>query len=193
MAKKKISSKSESKVPAKAKAGAAQTGRPSATIEISLESEAAEIVKEIVEIAQRIDESGLETLLNAARAVETKGKIERFNRELNVAADKAARRRRELTAPEYRVQIERTQDDFFVIQLDAVRVFFNRQEMREITRRCHAAKDSVDAARRMFRWFEKERSDLLADAGINSERNPYLIDLYEQVIRTYKVKTPPAD
>ncbi len=146
------------------------------------------MVGEIVAIAQRIDEAGLETLLNAARAVDMKGKIERFNRELNVVVDKAAQRRREANAPEYRVLIEKTQDDFFIIQLDAVRVFFNRQEMREITRLCHAARDSTAAARRMFRWFEKERSDLLTDAGINSERNPYLIDLYERVISTYKVK-----
>ncbi len=192
MAKKKTSSKSVSKTPVKAKAGAAQTEKPSTIIEISLESEAAEIVREIVGIAERIDESGLETLLNAARAVDMKGKIEQFNRELNVVADKAARRRRELNAPEYRVQIERTKDDFFIIQLDTARIFFNRQEMREITHRCHAAKNAPDAARRMYRWFEKERSDLLTDAGINSERNPYLIDLYEQVIRTYKVKTPPT-
>ena len=194
MAKKKTSSKSGSRTPAKAiaKAGAAQAEKPSTIIEISLESEAAEIVREIVGIAERIDESGLETLLNAARAVDMKGKIEQFNRELNVVADKAARRRRELNAPEYRVRIERTKDDFFIIQLDTARVFFNRQEMREITHRCHAAKNSADGARRMYRWFEKERSDLLTDAGINSERNPYLIDLYEQVIRTYKVKTPPT-
>ncbi|MCK4515973.1 MAG: hypothetical protein KAU31_11985, partial [Spirochaetaceae bacterium] len=103
MAKKKTGSKSGSRTPAKAKAGAVQAGKPSTIIEISLESEAAEIVREIVGIAERIDESGLETLLNAARAVDMKGKIEQFNRELNVVADKAARRRRELNAPEYRV------------------------------------------------------------------------------------------
>jgi len=192
MAKKKADSKTGSRAPVKQQAATPRTKQPSTVIEITLESEAAEIVKEIVGIAQRIDEAGLVTLLNAARAVDMKGKIEKFNRELNVVAEKASRRRRELNAPEYRVQIERTEDDFFVIQLDTARVFFNRQEMREITRRCHAAKDGPDAARRMYRWFEKERGDLLTDAGINSERNPYLIDLYEQVISTYKVKTPPT-
>jgi len=192
MAKKKASSKTGSVTSAKQQAATPRKKQPSTVIEISLEAEAAEIVTEIVGIAQRIDDAGLQTLLNAARAVDMKGKIEKFNRELNVVAEKASRRRRELNAPEYRVRIERTEDDFFVIQLDTARVFFNRQEMREITRRCHAAKDAPDAARRMYRWFEKERSDLLTDAGINSERNPYLIDLYEQVISTYKVKTAPT-
>lgn len=186
MATKKTSRSSASKPPAKPRASHA--GKTSTTIEISLESGAVEIVREIIGIAQRIDNSGLESLLKTARAVETKGKIERFNRELNVVAATAAQRRRELSAPEYRVNIERTEDDFFVIQFDAARVFFNRREMREITGLCQASRNSADAARRMFRWFEKERSDLLADAGINSAKNPYLIDLYEQVISTYKVK-----
>jgi len=165
-----------------------QSTTPASTIGITLTGEAADSVREIVAIAHRIDAGGLQILLNAARAVETKGKIETFNRELNVAADKAARKRREVATPDYRVMIERTEDDFFIIQLDDARIFFNRQEMREITRVCHAAKTPTAAARNLFRWFEKERSDLLVDAGIKSESNPYLADLYEEVIATYKVK-----
>lgn len=157
-------------------------------IETVLEGEAAEIVREIVGIAERLDGEGLEQLMRTAHALETKGKIERFNRELNVAAEKAAQVRRDLTVPEYRVDVEETPDGFFVIQLDQVRVFFNRQELRAITRLCHAARDAPDGARRMFRWFEKERGDFLADAGIDSDRNPYLIALYEVIVTTYTVK-----
>jgi hypothetical protein len=188
MATKKPTPKGESHTHKKTRTSLPKTPGSTTTIKISVTGEAADIVKEIVGIAERIDDGGLQLLLNAARAVETKGKIETFNRELNVVADRAARKRREHAAPEYRVLIERTKDDFFIIQLDDARVFFNRQEMREITRLCHAAKAPADGARRMFRWFEKERGDLLVDAGINSERNPYLVDLYEQVIATYKVK-----
>lgn len=153
---------------------------------------AAEVIGEIVEIARTLGEPELTALLNAAHALQTKQKIESFNRELNVAADKAARRRREITAPDYRVSIEETDDGFFVIQLDSARVFFNRAELREITRICHAtaaaSNPGAAAARRMFKWFEKERSDLLVDAGINSDRNPYLLELYDVVVSTYTVK-----
>lgn len=157
-------------------------------IETVLKGDAAEIVREIVGIAERLDGEGLEQLMRTAQALETKGKIERFNRDLNVAAEKAAQVRRDLTAPEYQVDVEETPEGFFVIQFDHVRVFFNRQELRAITRLCHAARDAADGARRMFRWFEKERGDLLADAGIDSDRNPYLIGLYEVIVTTYTVR-----
>lgn len=146
------------------------------------------LIDEIVSIAKRLDDDGLELLLEQAKVVEYKGKIEQFNRRLNVAAHQAIEARREAGRPDYHVNIERTEDDFFVIQLDDARVFFNRNEMRELTRICHKAKDEPAGARNLFRWFERERSDLLADAGVSSNRSPYLRNLYEVIVNTYTVK-----
>lgn len=147
-----------------------------------------ELIDEIVSIAKRLDDDGLELLLEQAKVVEYKGKIEQFNRRLNVATRQAIDARREAGRPDYHVEVERTEDDFFVIQLDDARVFFNRNEMRELTRICHKAKDEAAGARNLYRWFERERSDLLADAGISSNRSPYLRNLYEFIVNTYTVK-----
>jgi len=147
-----------------------------------------ELIEEIVAIAKRLDDDGLELLLEQAKVVEYKGKIEQFNRRLHVAAHQAVEARHEAGRPDYYVTVERTEDGFFVIQLDDARVFFNRNEMRELTRICHKAKDEAAAARNLFRWFERERSDLLADAGISSNRSPYLRNLSDVIVNTYKVK-----
>ncbi len=147
-----------------------------------------QLLSGIVEIAERLEDDGLELLLEQAKVVEYKGKIERFNRRLNVAAREAVEARREAGRRSYDVEIERTDDDFFIIQLDDQRIFFNINEMRELTRICHKAKDAAAATRMLFRWFEEERSDLLADAGINSNRSPYLVRLYELIISRYKVR-----
>jgi hypothetical protein len=128
-------------------------------------------------------------LLEQAQVVRYKGQIEEFNRQLNTAATKAAKARREASRPDYSVAIERNEDDFFIIQMDSARIFFNIQEMREITRICHRAKNEYAGARFLFRWFEQERGDLLVDTGINSERSPYLYELYDLIINTYKVKS----
>ena len=146
------------------------------------------LLVQIVQIAKRLSDDGLELLHEQAKVVEYKGKIEAFNAQLNVAKAEAVEARREASNPDYRVSIERTEDDFFLIQLDDIRVFFNLDEMRAITKTCHRAKDAAAGARMLYRWFEQERSDLLADAGINSNRNPYLGELYDLVLSTYKVK-----
>mgnify|MGYP006283487545 FL=1 len=147
-----------------------------------------ELLDQIVSIAKGLEDDGLELLLEQAKVVEYKGKIEKFNRRLNVAAREAIAARQEAGRPDYHVTIERTEDDFFIIQLDDQRVFFNRNELRELTRICHKAKDRNAAARNLFKWFERERSDLLADTGINSNRSPYLHNLYEVIVSTYKVR-----
>ena len=147
-----------------------------------------QILLEIVSIAQRLEDDGLELLLQQAKVVEYKGKIEKFNRRLHVAAHEAIEARRQAAAPAYRVHIERTNDDFFIIQLDDARVFFNLNELRALTRICHKAKDAAAAKRMLFRWFDQERSDLLADTGISSNQSPYLDKLYEVIVTTYKVR-----
>ena len=147
-----------------------------------------ELISQIVEIARGLEDDGLELLLDQAKVVEYKGKIETFNRRLNVAAHEAAEARHAAARPDYYVAVERTPEDFFVIQMDDQRVFFNLAEMRELTRICHKAKDANAGARNLFRWFERERSDLLADASISSARSPYLTGLYETIVSTYKVK-----
>ncbi len=146
------------------------------------------LIANIVEIAKRLSGQGLELLQEQAKVVEYKDKIEAFNAQLNVAKAEALEARRKASAPNYSVTIERTEDDFFLIQLDDVRVFFNLEEMRALTRTCHRAKDPAAGSRMLYRWFESERSDLLSDAGINSNRNPYLGELYDLITSTYTVR-----
>ncbi|MFP4376141.1 MAG: hypothetical protein ACLFP4_03770 [Spirochaetales bacterium] len=148
-----------------------------------------EIIGEINEIAEGLDDASLALLLEQAQVVRYKGQIEEFNRQLNTAATRAAQARREASRPDYSVAIERNEDDFFIIQMDSARIFFNIQEMRELTKICHRAKDEYAGARLLFRWFDKERSDLLADTGINTERSPYLYELYDLIVNTYKVRS----
>ena len=181
----------------KATARKATAREAGATKDVATRSEAgrpepneyrSDLIAKIVGIAEGLEDDGLELLFEQAKVVEYKGKIEKFNRRLHVAAREAIEARRNAARPDYRVSIERTKDNFFIIQLDDARIFFNLGELREITRICHKAKDEKAAARNLFRWFEQERSDLLADAGVNSNRSPYLAGIYETVVNTYKVK-----
>ena len=139
-------------------------------------------------IAGGLDDAALELLLAQAQLLDHKGKIEKFNRQLNLAAVKAVEARKAAARPAFDVTVERTKDDFFIIQMDQARIFFNRGELREITRICHAAANEAGGARRLYAWFARERSDLLADVGINTERSPYLANLYHVIISTYTVK-----
>ncbi len=179
--------------PAARKAPARPADPPSTSTPVELGDaqggDRAATIAEIVEIAEGLDDAGLALLLKQAQVVRYKGQIEEFNRQLNSAAGRAAQARRDANRPDYAVDIERTPDDFFIIKMDSARVFFNRGELRELTKICHKVANARTGAKRLFRWFEEERSDLLADAGINSDSSPYLTELYELIVSTYKVKS----
>jgi hypothetical protein len=87
------------------------------------------------------------------------------------------------------VLIVRRSETSFFIHISGRKQFFNLDEMRQITRICHAAKDGVDGARRLHRWLKKERDDVLKDTGIESPRDSRLQELHGIVISNYTTRT----
>ncbi|NBF41317.1 MAG: hypothetical protein GVY14_12970 [Spirochaetes bacterium] len=84
------------------------------------------------------------------------------------------------------VSITRRSDTSFLISVTGTRVFFNRQEMREMTRIAHAASGAADGARRLHRWLARERSDFLKDTGAGGAGDPRLAELWSVIVSTYK-------
>jgi hypothetical protein len=88
------------------------------------------------------------------------------------------------------VSVTRRSETSFIITVTGTRVFFNRQEMRDLTRIAHAAGDAADGARRLHRWLSRERSDFLKDTGAARPGDPRLQELWSVITSTYR---PPAE
>ena len=95
-------------------------------------------------------------------------------------------RAEQTTRHEPPVSITRRSETSFLITVAGTRVFFNRQEMREMTRIAHAASGAADGARRLHRWLARERSDFLKDTGAMRAGDPRLHELWSVIVSTYK-------
>ncbi len=84
--------------------------------------------------------------------------------------------------------VEQTEAGFFMICVGRDRIFFNRDELRELARICWKSEDAPKGASRMFRWLERERRDFLNDTGIARPNSAALRNLYKFIISHYKVK-----
>ncbi|MFP4567129.1 MAG: hypothetical protein ACLFNX_11565 [Spirochaetaceae bacterium] len=102
------------------------------------------------------------------------------------AAEPGASDDAEATPREPPVSITRRSETSFIITVTGTRVFFNRQEMRELTRIAHAAGDAADGAGRLHRWLARERSDFLKDTGAARAGDPRLAELWSVIVSTYK-------
>jgi len=144
------------------------------------------LVKEINGLMEQMDEAGLNFLKQQAEVILYTTQFEEARQKtMNALADFRATQPAPVAPDE--VVIKQTGENSFVITANGRRVFFNRTEMRELTRICHAAADGADAAPRLYRWFERERKDFLLDTGISNSRNPALPRLHAKIVSTYKV------
>jgi hypothetical protein len=146
--------------------------------------------KELYDLIGRInDEDGLRTLIRQSAVIIHNREIDRLNQTLKkTGASGASAKKTANQKPDPGAVAIEEKDGSFIIVVNQQRVFFNRQEMRRIAKMCWAAGDPKDGAGRLYRWFKRERNDMLQDGMIGSAGHPALITLYNLVRSRYKVK-----
>jgi hypothetical protein len=148
----------------------------------SSEGNREQLANELMKMVRDIDVDGLIYLIEQANVLLYNQRVEQINRKI---AGLKKRGREETEG----VGIEETKDgkNFFIL-IRSERIFFTLDEMRQIVRLCHAAHDEVDASKRLYNWFYKNRKDLLVDCAVETSRDPHLANLYHKVITTYTLK-----
>lgn len=158
------------------------------------------LTKELTALFKQMDEKGLEFLKHQAEVLLHNARIEEVRKK--AAMEAAALQER---APKSQfatvgnhialsaaqtgdVRIERLDTNFFNIYVGKSRVFFSRDELRNLTKICHASGSISEATTRLYRWFERERKDFLNDTGIERSGAPALSALYNIIVKTYQVK-----
>jgi hypothetical protein len=152
--------------------------------------------KDLAALCKKLDEKSLKFLKDQAQTLLRNLQIEAALRDEQVEAAEAASSRQkgrpasspETAPPDRGVRIEQTGTLTFNIYVGRARSFFNREELRSLTKIVHAAGGAPEGAKRLYVWFTRERKDFLIDTGIGTARDPSLMELYDFILRTYKVK-----
>jgi len=84
------------------------------------------------------------------------------------------------------VDIEQLDATSFAIQVGAARVFFTRDELRELARHCWATGDVSEGCKRIYRWLEQERRDFLMDTVVDRPLHPALARIYRIIRSRYR-------
>ncbi|MBN2322846.1 MAG: hypothetical protein JXQ30_03865 [Spirochaetes bacterium] len=150
------------------------------------------ILEELSEMITRIDTKGILFLMKQANILIYNQNVESLNKKLSgIEAQKKKGVPEDIKQYDEidEVEIEeKTGGENFTVSVGGIRLFFTREEMRCMVRICHASEDEIDAARRLFAWFSRERSDVLSDCSITGHTHRSLKRIYTKLVRTYKVK-----
>jgi hypothetical protein len=152
--------------------------------------ETEKLKEELLNLINKInDKEGLQLLIKQSAVIIHNREVDRLNETLKKTGAKSAKTEAKSGSnlnPEA-LEIEE-QDGFFIIVVNGQRVFFNRGEMKAITRICWAADNPAEAGKRLYRWFKTERNDMLQDGMIGSPNHAALKTLYRLIRSRYKVK-----
>ena len=66
----------------------------------------------------------------------------------------------------------------FVLRFGNIGKTFDGKEISDLVRYVYEAKSAADGQRRIFAWFERNRKDVIIDAGISSEKSPAVKSVY---------------
>jgi hypothetical protein len=149
-----------------------------------------ELRKTLHELSADVDEEGLHFLIDQARVLIHNKRVGELNKKLKDAHIEVSERKvkgaaRPAKAHEVEI-VERGEGKHFFIVVNHFHIFFTLEEMRRLVKICHGSADEKEAARRLYNWFKRFRSDFLNDGGIEGPRNPSLADLYRRLVSTYR-------
>ncbi len=74
---------------------------------------------------------------------------------------------------------------YFNIRIDNAKLFMDRHEIKAIYKIASEAESPAQGAARLYRWFQKERSDVLTEGAIESEKSPLLPLIYQELLDTF--------
>jgi len=160
--------------------------------------------KELAGLAKSIDSEGLSFLINQANILLHNRQVEKINKDLQklsaidqkikkgsragTAGKKAAGKEAGETAGKaVSVDIEESGSNFILVMRTS-RKFLSLQEMRSLVHVCQAAESGSAAGPRLYRWFSRNRTDVLADAQISGPADPELRGIYELISARYTAK-----
>lgn len=145
---------------------------------------------------EQIDTDGLNFLKEQAAVLIYNQKISQKNRELTRKAEKEEKAvskkavdNKKKKEDQPRVYIEQLNNGkFFNIRIKNHKLFMDLQEIKSLYKIARAAESPETAARRLYKWFQKERSDVLSEGGIADPSNLLLLEIYRELLETFSAE-----
>jgi hypothetical protein len=149
----------------------------------------AELLTMLQGLISDVDDQGLVFLINQTKVLLHNQKVEEINSKVIEAKAKVTKGKKKPVKKKIPMEVEiveRGDGKHFFIVVNNFRIYFTLVEMRKLVKLCHAAENEADASQRLYRWFSNFRKDFLVDGQIGGAGHPYLTDLYNKLISTYR-------
>ena len=149
---------------------------------------------QLIELSGEIDEQGLLFLIKQANTLIYNRKVDELNQQAEALeqskANQSALRQDSASGEEaYPVTVERGAfGASYILCVGRVRKTLSEEEMFPLVKVCHAARDRQDGMARTYRWFKRNRDDILLDLGITSPKHIALSSIHEALTAIFQIR-----
>jgi hypothetical protein len=144
------------------------------------------LITELTKIAKTLPEEGIDVLIKQAEVIMHNLQVEE---EFYANQKKREKKIKERLSKRDLIEIQEADDNsYFSITINGENKMFLLDEMRNLVKICHSTNDEKEAARKMYRWFELKRMDVLNDVYIDTPYHYLLIALYNFLKNRYTAK-----
>ena len=133
--------------------------------------------KELHELLDQLDDKEVAWLVTQAQTMLYNRKVD----EVNKAAKNLAESKKHITpsaAPDNVDIVQAGSGKSFNIVMGNARLFLNLEELKALVRIAQATDDAGNASGRMYRWFDRERRDIIIDASLSGPGDARLARVY---------------
>ena len=146
-------------------------------------SENGKLRKQLSALTKTINTEGLLFLIEQANIIKYNAEVEKANNSAVTSKTKRTETKVSIkSADDFVIEAEKDKSNFIFIMRNS-RKFLTRDEMRSVVK-ISSEKRSAN----LYRYFLKERSDILKDCSIKSQNDPILKKMIEIISTKYKSK-----
>ena len=175
--------------PKKAPVKKAAVKKPAAKGTSAVEQARKILINRLTSICREIEIENVKFLLSQAELIHRNTRARIITPQRTADASKTSVIASSVPLDKFSVKVKEGDDgSYFMVAINRYQIFFSRDEMKRLVRMCHASEDAVDAGRRMYAWFKKERGDILYNTDIEGPADPALATIYNYMVKTYTVK-----
>ncbi len=155
-----------------------------------------DIIKELLKSIPELDDKGLAFVYKQVKLIIHNMQIDKFNIQIEKQNKKIVENRKKGKTESKKqsnkkvnliVEVENIGNNF-VIKINNQRKHFSLGEFRKLVNISHISKNQTEGTEMLFRWLRKERSDVLNDAGITTNKSKALIELRKVLKNNFKNK-----
>jgi hypothetical protein len=145
------------------------------------------LVKELKQLLPKLDDEGLMFLLDQAQILLYNMQVSGLHDEDSESKGISSKTSKQKRIKELRIEAAGDKSSYYIV-FDGQWIMFTDEEMLQMVKIISVKDSQEEVAERLYRWFERERTDVFGVIPIKNQFDEELFKVLDIIKKTFKIK-----